>query len=314
MTEQGSNPSDPQGSNNENPWQQPQQPGNPGYGSAPYGSSGYGSAPYGSNPYQQTPPPGQPIQPVYSQGCLSAAWSDITATPGWGGKLCILGLLECVPILNFVVAGYGLRWSREVPFGVKAPMPNNYISGKNFELGFYQFLISLVFGLVSAAISGFLGFLPGLGGLIGLAVTFFASMFIELLSMRMAMMQSLGEGFSIGKAWTVMQRNWSSLLIIVLVPSLIVGLIVFVIAVIGVLLMGAGGVGAALTATSGTLAPAAAMALLSSFSLFFIIVLFVSAFCQGTVEILMLRATAHWVARYAPEWVNESWRAAGWRA
>ena len=67
-----------------------------------------------------TVPPTAPTPaPVYAQGCIGAAWADIKATPGYIGKLLVLGLIMCVPILNFVVLGYLLHWSREVPFGGK---------------------------------------------------------------------------------------------------------------------------------------------------------------------------------------------------
>ena len=79
------------------------------------------------------PPPAS--QPVYAKGCLSAAWEDIKTTPGYVGKLVVLGLIMCVPILNFVVAGYLLHWAREVPFGGRTPMPPKYVTGKNFEYG-----------------------------------------------------------------------------------------------------------------------------------------------------------------------------------
>ncbi len=113
---------------------------------------------------------------VYAKGCLGAAWEDIKTSPGWVGRTLILGLIMCVPILNFVVAGYYLNWAREVPFGGKTPKPASYVSGKNFEMGFYAFVVSLVVGLVFGFVGGILGLIPFLGALINLALMLAATL------------------------------------------------------------------------------------------------------------------------------------------
>lgn len=53
-------------------------------------------------------PPTQPVPapaPAYATSCLKAAWEDVKATPNYVSRLLVLGLIMCVPILNFVVAG-----------------------------------------------------------------------------------------------------------------------------------------------------------------------------------------------------------------
>ena len=46
-------------------------------------------------------PPTQPA-PAYATSCLKAAWEDVKATPNYVSRLLVLGLIMCVPILNFV--------------------------------------------------------------------------------------------------------------------------------------------------------------------------------------------------------------------
>lgn len=95
-------------------------------------------------------PPTQPA-PAYATSCLKAAWEDVKATPNYVSRLLVLGLIMCVPILNFVVAGYLLFWSREVPFGGRSLLPQKIVTGKNFEYGFYAFVLTLVVGLLAAS-------------------------------------------------------------------------------------------------------------------------------------------------------------------
>lgn len=74
-------------------------------------------------------PPTQPA-PAYATSCLKAAWEDVKATPNYVSRLLVLGLIMCVPILNFVVAGYLLFWSREVPFGGRSLLPQKIVRAR----------------------------------------------------------------------------------------------------------------------------------------------------------------------------------------
>lgn len=70
--------------------------------------------------YQQVPQPNSyaaQARPVYAKGCVGAAWSDITSSQGWFKKILLLGLIMCVPILNFYVIGYCMRWARQLVLG-----------------------------------------------------------------------------------------------------------------------------------------------------------------------------------------------------
>lgn len=77
------------------------------------------------DPMNYTPPvqPAPAPSPAYTTSCLKAAWEDVKATPNYISRLLVLGLIMCVPILNFVVAGYLLFWSARCPSAAAASCP-----------------------------------------------------------------------------------------------------------------------------------------------------------------------------------------------
>ncbi|MCI8468118.1 MAG: DUF4013 domain-containing protein [Eggerthellaceae bacterium] len=297
---------------------QPQQPGTS--GTAPTDAqSGY-QAPQPQQPHAyQVPPQPQyqpaPAQPVYAEGCVKAAWNDVTASEGWKGRMLVLGLIGCVPILNFTVYGYGLNWSREVPFGAKTPLPRTMVNGRNFEYGFYFFLLSLVFGLVTGIASSIVGWVPLIGWVAAMALMLVCYMFETLLGLRMAMMGSLGEGFQIGKAWDVMKRNWTGLLCAAVVPTLIVGIVMTVVGVV-LSIMGAIGLIGPMASLASGYGSAAAMAAGSMGIAIVLLVIVWVLLCMGASTMALVvtfRAVGHWIGRYAPEWCTDAWRAAEMR-
>lgn len=284
-----------------NPYAQPQQP----YG-RPQG------APVGGNPGAACG------QAYYTEGCISAALADIRGSKNWFGSALVLGLINCVPVLNFFSQGYLLNWSREVPFGGKTQMPKKYFSGKNFEIGFYFFLISLVFALVVGIASAVIGWIPLVGWFAALALSFGASMFVQACSMRMAMMQQLGDGFSIGRVWQMVKRNWTGLFCAAVVPGIVAGLVISVIALIAMFL-GLGAIvpvammdpysygSSAAAGMVGALGVVGVLAMLAIMVLCLVVEFFAS--------LVTIRAVAHWVGRYAPEWASEAtYRATGYGA
>lgn len=276
-----------------------------------------------SNPYVQSQPScgqpqgvpaGAPVgaasgQVYYSEGCISAALADIRGSQNWFGSALVLGLINCVPILNFVSQGYLLNWSREVPFGGKTQMPKKYFSGKNFEIGFYFFLISLVFALVVGVASALFVWIPLIGWLAVLAFSFGVSMFTQLCGMRMAMMQQLGDGFAIGKAWQMVKRNWTGLLCAAVVPSLVAGLVIGAIALVASLL-GMGAIAPMALIDPYSFGGGAAAGMLGALGLLGVLVMLVVMVICLVIEffasLVTVRAVAHWVGRYAPEWASEA--------
>lgn len=264
------------------------------------------------DPMNYASPAPQPApQPVYAKGCISAAWADIKETPGYVGKLVILGLIMCVPILNFAVAGYLLRWSREVPFGGRTPMPGSYVTGKNFEFGFYAFVISLVVGLVAGVAGMVVGWIPFLGWLAYLVLTLAGGVAALIMQMRMIMGGTIGDGFNVKDVWNVAKRNWGQLLLVTLVPSIVVGAIIAVLAFIVVffaVLAGLGGAMPSIMAASNasTVSASDVLALLAIIAvptiLATVVVYVLGCIAEVVAQALTVRGLGHWVARYAPEW------------
>ncbi|MFR7494773.1 MAG: DUF4013 domain-containing protein, partial [Adlercreutzia sp.] len=166
-------------------------------------------------------PPTQPA-PAYATSCLKAAWEDVKATPNYVSRLLVLGLIMCVPILNFVVAGYLLFWSREVPFGGRSLLPQKIVTGKNFEYGFYAFVLTLVVGLIGGIIGGIFGWIPFIGWVVSIAVSLATYVAGIIMQMRMIMGQSLGDGFNVKDIWEKARRNWGQLFAVTLIPMAIV--------------------------------------------------------------------------------------------
>lgn len=292
------------------------------YAQQPYGQPGYQQTsgqynqygqPSGQPPYNQPPYGGAPYgaqQPIYPEGCLSAAVADLKASGSWAGKAALLGLINCVPILNFVTSGYILNWAREVPFGGRTPLPKSIVNGKNFEIGFYAFLVALVIGLVSAVASGILAFIPLIGWIAIIALSFFLAM-IEVLSFtRIGMTQQLGEGFKVGAIFSVIKRNWTGLLCAAVVPQLIVGFVISIVWTIAVILMLPAlftGIGALLSYSTLEIAGAllAAFGAMGIFGIVVFLIAWVVTFMlMAVAQIISYRAVAHWVGRYASEWTQ----------
>lgn len=273
--------------------------------------------PPASTPVVPVAPASQPKpKPTFAQGCLSAAWDDIKSNPNWLKKVLFLALVMCVPILNFVVYGYVLNWVREVPFGGRTALPKEVVTGRNFEVGFYYFVISLVFGLAAGFVGVCVGWVPLIGWLASIAVSIFAAMLIALCSVRMAMSKQLGEGFKLGRVWEAMKANWSGLLFLTFVPSLVAGAIMFVLLLIvtslllvGALpvIMSASGIAEVSTAVLATLVPLGVLG--------FVVILAVVYVCVGfdVVALLLVdRAAGHYIGRYAPSWADEAKVAMGY--
>lgn len=292
------------------------------YAQQPYGQPGYQQAsgqynqygqPSGQPSYNQPPYGGAPYgaqQPIYPEGCLSAAAADLKASGSWAGKAALLGLINCVPILNFVTSGYILNWAREVPFGGRTPLPKSIVNGKNFEIGFYAFLVALVIGLVSAVASGILAFIPLIGWIAMIALSFFLAMIQVLSFTRIGMTQQLGEGFKVGAIFSVIKRNWTGLLCAAVVPQLIVGFVISIVWTIAVILMLPAlftGIGALLSYSTLEIAGAllAAFGAMGIFGIVVFLIAWVVTFMlMAVAQIISYRAVAHWVGRYASEWTQ----------
>lgn len=208
-------------------------------------------------------------------GYFSTAWADIKSTEGWFGKVCLLGLLQLIPIFGqIVLLGYAFGWAREIAWNVHKPLPARIFAnedGKLYRRGWFLVvvafvlaLIPLAFLLVSDAFSvsasvGTVGYYarginPGAGAaavfsflfyLLYLVASFAAMFFTWVGSMRSAIYDNIGSGLQLGKIWKMMRRDGGGIarifgmnLIFGFIFGIIVGIvcvIVFVVAFASVL-------------------------------------------------------------------------------
>ena len=215
-----------------------------------------------------------------------------------------MGLIELVPILNFVNQGYMLEWSKEVPFGGRTSLPQKVVTGRNFEIGFYAFVISLVFSLVAGLAGGILGWIPLIGWIATVAIGFLVSMFTYILNLRMAMRSQLGEGFKVGDAWKAIKRDWSGLLWAILAPGLIAAGVILVVSLVYTFLA----VLFLIPVIGMTAYPDPAYMVSAivdgglGFALLTLVFAYICSWAGVVSQLVGYRAAAHWVARYAGEW------------
>lgn len=262
-------------------------------------------------PVPQPPAAATKPKPVFAKGCIAAAWEDVKASEGWLSRTLLLGLIACVPILNFVVLGYILNWVREVPFGGRTTMPKPIVTGRNFEVGFYAFVIAVVFGLVSGIAGAIVMWVPILGWLASIAISVFAMMALALALVRMALSKQLGEGFQVPKLWAAVKANWTGLLVASVVPGLVVGAILMVafmvVALVLVLIMAVPLAASGAVAASSTAGAAGLIVGLGlGGALLFVLLYIVGSMGSTFAYLISYRAVAHYIGRYVPEWADEA--------
>ena len=295
-----------------------QQQGARGYGQTPGYQQGYAQG------YQQ---PGYQAYGGYQgayqpEGVLSAAWRDITSTPGWLKKLPLLCLLGCVPILDLGVEGYALRWSRELMLGERNVMPQEVFKKKEIITGFRALLIELVmysvlivvaglFGMLMGAFASLFGYQAAIGmvGLVEVVTSLFAFFlfypFVNAAIMRMVTVDYLEGGLNVKKILAAFRRNMGGVIGASIVPDLVVGLVQGVLIGICVAIV--------VIAENGFYPSYFFYGAISGFepglflALFFIILIFiVIAMLSVFATLLRWRAVGHWASRTAPEWKNET--------
>lgn len=161
---------------------------------------------------------------IYKHGCLAQAWDDITESEGWAKRIITLGLINMVPILNFFVSGFAMKWARQLPLDKVDGMPTKVLQDGSFLQGFYAWLVGLIVGIVASVISGILGFVPIIGALIGVAASLFLAMFQQLSIMRVAIAGNLAPGFDVKAIWKAIWTNrFGKLFCATVLPGIIVG-------------------------------------------------------------------------------------------
>lgn len=260
----------------------------------------------------QTMPQGVPYgvtaKPVYAQGCMGAAWKDMTSSEGWFKKVLLLGLIMCVPILNFYVYGYCMRWARQLVLGKIEPMPKKIFEEGNFSQGFYALVWTLVVGLVVGIAGAIVGWVPFLGFLVTICLSLFTTMFSMMGVMRLAISKNLGRAFDIKEDWRGFTKNFGSLFGAAVVPNLIIGAIIILLMMIVMFVifgfafqagLGAGAYASGYYSTSYFLQILASLFVMLPL---FLVIAYICGVLYAVAYLWTYRAVGHYVARELPEW------------
>lgn len=261
---------------------------------------------------------GQPYRqpPVSAGGCIGAAWRDVTSSEGWMGKACLLGIVNAVPILNWVVMGYILRWARQLSGGIHMPMPKGLFVDRAFTTGFFAAVVGALFWVVSWVVGFIVGWVPLIGSLAALVLGVLVSLFADAAIIRMAIVDRLGAAFDFGRIWRAYKRALGSLFCASLVPTIVAALVMMVLIV--VFLMIAGAIIGSSAAVVSLYAPHHAIKELAGLPALFIasggigavvlmVVLWVlCAMVLAVAQLVSYRAVGHWAARVSPDWGAEA--------
>ena len=212
----------------------------------------------------------------YSGKYFRTSYGDIKGSKGWFGKICLLGLIEFIPIFGqMTVYGYAWEWAHKAAWGVDTPMPKKIYSrpgSKMLRWGWFAlviaFLIALIPGIVMSigswfssmgmetgiytATGRYMVVSPGNFGfaalgwvvnVIGIVLAVFACVISWVGTIRMTMYDRLGTGLQIGKIWAMIKQDFGGIMRIfgmVILFEIIGGIIIgIIVAIILALVLGA---------------------------------------------------------------------------
>lgn len=255
------------------------------------------------------------------KGYFSAAWGDITKSPGWFSKILRMGLLCFIPIFGvLVVYGYLYGWARDIAWNVHRPMPEKIFGnedGNLYKRGFFILVIGFVFSLIPGAFSfltsmvtgvSFLGAATassaplGVGSLLmalvfslaGLVLTFAVVFFYWVGAMRCALYGTLSSGFQFGKIWAMLRYDFTGLLRIFgmsLICGAVVGIAAFIIIGLSVTLSVIFGVALIQNETQAVIFAVIILLLI-------LILCVVSSFISVLITALISRALGYWTRQF----------------
>ena len=269
------------------------------------------------------------------KGYFSAAWDDIRNSSGWLPKMCLLGLILCIPVFGaIVVMGYLLGWAREIAWNVHRPMPARIFGnedGNLYKRGLFFLVIGLVFALVplivnllgsilmdgakvstvgvmaantifnsSASLASSLPFLIG-GALVTVlswVLFVLALLFTWVGSMRSTLYGTLSSGFQMGKIWSMIRYDFPGLARILGMVLLCALIIAVVVGVIGSLVAVVGAVALGATAVASF-----ATGGIVGFGIVLVAVLVIALVYIGMVlfagtQTLVVRALGYWTRNF----------------
>ena len=215
-------------------------------------------------------------QTNYSGRYFRTSYGDIKGSKGWFGKICLLGLIEFIPIFGqMTVYGYAWEWAHKAAWGVDTPMPKKIYSrpgSKMLRWGWFAlviaFLIALIPGIVMSigswlssmgmetgiytATGRYMVVTPGNFGfaalgwvvnVIGIVLAVFACVISWVGTIRMTMYDRLGTGLQLGKIWAMIKQDFGGIMRIfgmVILFEIVGGIIIgIIVAIILALVLGA---------------------------------------------------------------------------
>lgn len=252
--------------------------------------------------------------PSAPQGCLGAAWHDIASSPGWVKRVLLLMVMNCVPVLNFFAQGYNLQWGAQAARGDAQPLPRGVFGKKTILAGLLFAAINLLGGIAGVVLLAF-NIIPFVGFIIVGVANLFIGTFVSLAAMRMMVYRSFGEAFELSELCAKFKKSFGSLFAAACVPGIIAGVLLFLIMalVMAALVLAsmaggsAGYYGYGYGASSFAYDPVGfTFVLLSMFGGAMLFAFVLALFAYGFADLWSMRAVGHWVARNAPEWVEEA--------
>ena len=226
---------------------------------------------------------------------LNQACRDVFKDPGIVKNSLLLGLINCVPILNFVATGYAMRWGRRAAFRVGDKLPSGYFGDREFVNGFFFVVAALVWSLIMILAC----FIP----LAGWVAIILAVPFVTLSLSYLAVADNLGAAFRFGQIWNVGKRNYGGLWLLTLAPAAIS---ILASALLGTLSTSLGGVDLTTLMLTDANYASTIMSLSAPTMIVTLVVEFAEAVVTVIVTLIQYRAMGYWIGRHGVEWVQEA--------
>lgn len=277
-----------------------------------------------TTPQQNAGAANQPAQGPYGinyiKGCASQAWEDIRHSGHWASRSFIIGLISLIPIFRWTNTGYFYSLAKHAARGNRDALPGNAVSGDNFKNGFFLWLIGLLIAIilgiifvpfwVLASVSMPVGWLFIL---IYAVFTFFSFFFIKLLMTRYIML-GFDDTFKLSKIWKAYKRRFGKLFCLDFLPNLFIGLIQSAFATVFGLLISSIALSSQIIRVYNNgvyyfnYSAANYTQLIVVCVLIGLVGLYLILVCEAVKQMIITRAYGIYVARYVPEWVEESER------
>lgn len=266
---------------------------------------------------------------------FKTAWNDIKSSPGWLGKVLLLGLVMLIPIFGPIVAyGYLYGWARDIAWGIHTPLPPRIFGnedGRLYSRGFFALVIGLICSLIPSVISVIGSIISGIGmyganmtgyslmssgiaaGFVGmlfilcsLALSFVLVFFQWVGSMRMSIYGNLSAGLQVGKIWAMIRHDFSGLLRIfgmALLLSLVVYLIAMVLVFVVILLCVFAGIGIASDlSVNATLLDSATVGMIAVVAVVAVVLMLIAMYVAyvfvAFINMMVTRALGYWTQQF----------------